>query len=114
MRGRVRPPQSPVPGPFSGGCARAATAFRTGAAIVPTLVFGNRRILRPRHAVRTLNYRGIEMKKLVLALTALAAFTGSALAADLPARTYTKAPEPLPAPPSWTGFYIFGGGGGGI
>ena len=32
------------------------------------------------------------MKKLVLALTAVAAFTGSALAADLPARTYTKAP----------------------
>jgi len=54
------------------------------------------------------------MKKLVLALTALAAFTGSAVAADLPARTYTKAPEPLPVAPSWTGFYIFGGGGGGI
>ena len=32
------------------------------------------------------------MKKLVLALTAVAAFTGSAFAADLPARTYTKAP----------------------
>jgi outer membrane immunogenic protein len=54
------------------------------------------------------------MKKLVLALTALAAFTGSAVAADLPARTYTKAPAPLPVAPSWTGFYIFGGGGGGI
>ncbi len=53
------------------------------------------------------------MKKLVLALTAIAAFSGSALAADLPARTYSKAPayEPLP---SWTGFYIFGGGGGGV
>ena len=33
------------------------------------------------------------MKKLVLALTAVAAFTGSAFAADLPARTYTKAPD---------------------
>jgi outer membrane immunogenic protein len=54
------------------------------------------------------------MKKLVLALTALAAFTGSAVAADLPARAYTKAPAPLPVAPSWTGFYIFGGGGGGI
>ena len=53
------------------------------------------------------------MKKLVIALTALAAFTGSASAADLGARPYAKAPALLPAP-SWTGFYIFGGGGGGI
>ena len=54
------------------------------------------------------------MKKLAIALIATAAFTGSAVAADLPARTYTKAPMMAPAPPSWTGFYIFGGGGGGI
>jgi outer membrane immunogenic protein len=54
------------------------------------------------------------MKKLVLALTAIAAFSGSALAADLPARTYTKAPVVIPPPPSWTGFYIFGGAGGGL
>jgi len=53
------------------------------------------------------------MKKLVLALTALAAFTGSAMAADMAPR-YTKAPPPMPVAPSWTGFYIFGGGGGGI
>ena len=53
------------------------------------------------------------MKKLLLALTAAAAFSGSALAADLPARTYTKAPPPAPVW-SWTGFYIFGGGGGGL
>jgi outer membrane immunogenic protein len=53
------------------------------------------------------------MKKLLLALSAVAAFTGSALAADLPARTYTKAPEAAPVS-SWTGFYIFGGGGGGV
>jgi outer membrane immunogenic protein len=53
------------------------------------------------------------MKRLVLGLTAIAAFTGSAVAADLPARTYTKAPMMAPAP-SWTGFYIFGGGGGGV
>jgi len=53
------------------------------------------------------------MKKLVLALTALAAFTGSAMAADMAPR-YTKAPAPMPVAPSWTGFYIFGGGGGGI
>jgi outer membrane immunogenic protein len=54
-----------------------------------------------------------QMKKILLALTAVAALTGSAYAADLPARTYTKAPPPMAAL-SWTGFYIFGGGGGGI
>src|SRR6266566_7299401 len=54
------------------------------------------------------------MKKLVLALTAFAAFTGSASAADLGARPYTKAPEPIAYAPSWTGFYIFGGAGGGL
>ena len=54
------------------------------------------------------------MKKLVLALTALAAFTGSASAADLGARPYAKAPAPVAMAPSWTGFYIFGGGGGGV
>jgi outer membrane immunogenic protein len=53
------------------------------------------------------------MKKLALALTALAAMTGSAMAADLAPRPYVKAPPPMMAP-SWTGFYIFGGGGGGI
>src|SRR6267142_16917 len=52
----------------------------------------------------------LKMKKLVLALTALAAFTGSATAADLAARPYTKAPMMAPAY-NWTGFYIFGGGG---
>jgi len=53
------------------------------------------------------------MKKILLALTAVAAFSGSAVAADLAPRTYTKAPYMAPAP-SWTGFYIFGGGGGGL
>jgi outer membrane immunogenic protein len=53
------------------------------------------------------------MKKLVLALTALAGFTGSATAADLAARPYTKAPM-MSAAPNWTGFYIFGGAGGGL
>src|SRR5258705_713044 len=53
------------------------------------------------------------MKKLVIALTALAAFTGSATAADLAARPYTKAPPMAPAY-NWTGFYIFGGGGYGM
>ena len=54
------------------------------------------------------------MKKLVLALTAVAAFTGSASAADLGARPYAKAPVPVAPAYNWTGFYIFGGGGGGL
>src|SRR3979409_2154620 len=53
------------------------------------------------------------MKKLVLALSALATFTGSAIAADLPARTYKAPPPPAPVY-NWTGFYIFGGGGFGM
>jgi outer membrane immunogenic protein len=53
------------------------------------------------------------MKKLVIALTAIAAFTGSALAADMAPRAYTKAPAPVPmAITNWTGCYIGGGGGG--
>src|SRR3979490_2378556 len=52
------------------------------------------------------------MKKVVLALGATAALAGSASAADLAARPYTKAPMMAPAY-SWTGFYIFGGIGGG-
>jgi outer membrane immunogenic protein len=54
------------------------------------------------------------MKKLLLALTAAAAFSGSALAADLGPRTYSKAPAPMAPVYNWTGFYIFGGGGGGL
>ena len=53
------------------------------------------------------------MKELLLALTAAAAFSGSAFAADMAPRTYAKAPAPMMAP-SWTGFYIFGGAGGGL
>jgi outer membrane immunogenic protein len=53
------------------------------------------------------------MKKLVLALTALAAFTGSAVAADLPARTYKAPPPPAPVY-NWTGLWISGGFGYGL
>jgi outer membrane immunogenic protein len=76
--------------------------------------FGNR-LCPPYHAVgfERLIAEGLKMKKLVLALTALAAFTGSATAADLAARPYTKAPM-MAAAPNWTGFYIFGGAGGGL
>jgi outer membrane immunogenic protein len=53
------------------------------------------------------------MKKFLLASVAMVAMISAASAADLAARTYTKAPM-MPAAPSWTGFYIFGGAGGGI
>src|SRR6266700_3746742 len=54
------------------------------------------------------------MKKILLALTAAAALSGSAFAADMPARSYSKAPASVMPVYSWTGFYIFGGGGGGL
>jgi outer membrane immunogenic protein len=54
------------------------------------------------------------MKKLALALTALAFGTVSASAADLAARPYIKAPAPVVAPYyDWSGFYIGINGGGG-
>jgi len=53
------------------------------------------------------------MKKLALSLIASTALTVSALAADLPA-AYTKAPAFAQPTSSWTGFYIFGGAGGGL
>jgi outer membrane immunogenic protein len=53
------------------------------------------------------------MKKLVIALAAAAACSGSAIAADLAARPYVTAPAAVPTA-SWTGFYVFGGGGGGL
>ena len=43
------------------------------------------------------------MKKILLALTAVAAMTGSASAADLAARPYVKAPVAAPVA-NWTGF----------
>jgi outer membrane immunogenic protein len=53
------------------------------------------------------------MKKLAITLTAIAAFTGSAVAADMAPRAYTKAPAPAPvAVTNWTGCYVGGGGGG--
>jgi outer membrane immunogenic protein len=57
---------------------------------------------------------GIDMKKLLLAIGLVTAFTGSAFAADLPAQTYSKAPAVVAPAYNWTGFYIFGGAGGGL
>ncbi|MCP3466353.1 outer membrane protein [Bradyrhizobium sp. CCGUVB23] len=52
------------------------------------------------------------MKKYLFALTAVAAMTGSASAADLGARPYTKAPVAAAPVANWTGCYVAGGGGG--
>jgi outer membrane immunogenic protein len=54
------------------------------------------------------------MKKLVLALSAVALIPGSAIAADLPARTYSKAPAMVAPVANWTGCYVGGGGGYGL
>jgi outer membrane immunogenic protein len=54
------------------------------------------------------------MKKFLLGTVGLVAMAAPAFAADLPARTYTKAPPPVPAPIyDWTGFYIGGNAGWG-
>src|ERR1700722_15680457 len=51
------------------------------------------------------------MKKLLLGTVSLVALSGSAMAADLPARPY-KAPPPVIAPMyDWSGFYIGANGG---
>src|SRR5438876_1787717 len=57
---------------------------------------------------------GKVVKTLLLASTALAAFSGSALAADLSARIPVKAPPVIAAVPySWTSCYIGGHVGAG-
>jgi outer membrane immunogenic protein len=51
------------------------------------------------------------MKKLALAIAALVVTTLGASAADLPARTYTKAPPMVDPVYNWTGFYVGINGG---
>jgi outer membrane immunogenic protein len=53
------------------------------------------------------------MKKIVVALTAVAAFTAPALAADMAAKAPVRA-APVAYAPSWTGCYVGGGGGYGL
>src|ERR1043166_5423709 len=58
--------------------------------------------------------RGPEaMKKIALATTVLSMLfaAGSASAADLAARPYTKAPPPIVSVYNWTGFYVGINGG---
>jgi outer membrane immunogenic protein len=53
------------------------------------------------------------MKKAVLAMAAVAAFTAPALAADMAAKAPLRA-APVAYAPSWTGCYVGGGGGYGM
>ena len=53
------------------------------------------------------------MKKFLLGTMGLVAMVGSAVAADLPARTYKAPPPMVAAIYDWTGFYIGGNGGWG-
>ena len=53
------------------------------------------------------------MKKLVLALSAVAAFSAPALAADMAAKALMRA-APVAYAPSWTGCYVGGGFGYGL
>ena len=54
------------------------------------------------------------MKKILLGAIATVALSSTAFAADLPARTYTKAPAPVVSPVyNWGGFYVGINGGGG-
>lgn len=55
-----------------------------------------------------------DMNKILMALTAVAAMTGTASAADLAARPYTKAPVAAAPVTTWTGCYVGAGGGGAI
>jgi outer membrane immunogenic protein len=52
------------------------------------------------------------MKKLLLSAVAMVGFAAPALAADLPARAYTKAPAMAAPVYDWSGFYIGLNGGG--
>jgi outer membrane immunogenic protein len=54
------------------------------------------------------------MKKLVIALAAVAALTSPAFAADMAAKAPLRAAAPVAYAPSWTGCYVGGGGGYGL
>jgi outer membrane immunogenic protein len=54
------------------------------------------------------------MKKLIIALSAVAAFSAPALAADIAYKAPMRAPAPVAYAPSWTGCYVGGGGGYGM
>src|SRR3954467_7197916 len=66
----------------------------------------------PQGVIRMLNFRGQNMKRLLLAGMAISV-AGAASAADMQARPYTKAPPPALLSPAynWSGFYIGAMGG---
>ena len=67
----------------------------------------------PQGVIRMFNFRGQQMKRLLLAGVALSvASATSASAADMQARPYTKAPPALASPAyNWSGFYVGAMGG---
>src|ERR1700680_1683441 len=73
-------------------------------------------VLASRELIR-LNEAGLSrrnmMKKFLLATVGVMALAAPAAAADLPARTYTKAPAYIAAVYDWSGFYIGANGGRG-
>jgi outer membrane immunogenic protein len=105
------------------GCAKSATAKAPEArygvgAMVDELTIGSAarhlQSLQTGGEIRSLQQAliwGAFMKKIAIAVTAVAAFTGSAIAADMP----MKAPAaPMVRAVSWTGCYVGAGGGYGM
>jgi outer membrane immunogenic protein len=83
-------------------------------AIVAVLDFGNRAFALPNAlGSERFNSGELNMKKLVLALSAVAAFSAPALAADMAAKA-PMMPAPVAAGPSWTGCYVGAGWGYGM
>src|SRR3977135_1473048 len=84
---------------FSRHCGFRVTGFRQNPVIVQT-------VLR-------LSLGSLPMKKLILALSAVAAFSAPALAADMAAKA-PMMPAPVATGPSWTGWHVGGGLGSGV
>src|SRR5436190_24025976 len=65
----------------------------------------------PQGVIRMFNFRGQNMKRLLLAGVAISV-AGAASAADMQARPYSKAPPAVVSPAyNWSGFYIGAMGG---
>jgi outer membrane immunogenic protein len=80
--------------------------------VLPLVMAAYQAVLRRNHGVNAM------LRRLMTTIAALGfglGFLTGASAADLPAAApYTKAPAMPAATASWTGFYVFGGGGGGL
>jgi outer membrane immunogenic protein len=99
---------------FPDRCVFPATAFRREIRIVATSAWG----IGAAAFIEPTNLRShneeFEMKRLVLALTAVAAFAAPAFAADMAARPYTKAPMMAAPITNWTGCWVGAGAGYGL